>query len=218
MKTIFPFALLCLLLPLLNSCASLSGFHTGRTVEEGNGEILLSLNLASAPDFSDDEDDILQDVFFANIEFGGRFGITEKLDAGIRVNSVLNVLMDVKYQVAGDKQSPFAMSLGGGVGTFSLISAEGSLFNFQVPVYTSYHPSENIGIYFSPRYIGQFGTDFSETIDYLSYLGANTGLEIGKGNVRFGLDFGYYYLSGDDTGLDTSRLLQFGMGMKFIID
>ena len=202
---------------LAQGCASLSGFHTGRTVGENRGEFTASINAGNAPDFSDDEDNIsdeLSVVFFPNIELGGRYGVSERFDVGVRLNTSLNVLLDVKYQLVGDQESPFAMSTGAGFGTFGLISTQTALLNFQVPLYTSYHPTESIGIYLSPRYIGQFGTVFSETSGLLSYYGFNTGAEFGKETLRFGLDYGFYRLNSPGQIRNTS-VMQFGIGLKF---
>lgn len=202
---------------LLQSCASLSGFHTGRTVGENRAEFTASLNAGNAPDFSEEEDNVsdeLSVVFFPNIELGGRYGVSEKLDFGVRLNTSLNVLLDAKYQFVGDQESPFAVSAGAGFGTFGLITTSAALLNFQVPLYTSYHPTESIGIYLSPRYIGQFGTAFSETTGLLSYYGFNTGAEFGKDALRFALDYGFYRLDSPGQIKNTS-VMQFGIGLKF---
>ena len=203
---------------LTQGCASLSGFHTGRTVGDNKAEFTASLNAGNAPDFSEEEEEIsdqLSVVFFPNIELGGRYGISEKFDFGLRLNTSLNVLLDAKYQFVGDQESPFAMSVGAGVGTFGLISTQAALVNFQVPLYTSYHPTESIGIYLSPRYIGQFGTAFSETSGLLSYYGFNTGAEFGKDALRFGLDYGFYQLNAPGT-IENTSVMQFGIGLKFV--
>jgi hypothetical protein len=205
---------------LLNGCASLSGFHTGKTVGENNGEILLSLNLANAPDFTGDEeiDDAIGNVFFPNIEFGGRYGVTEKLDVGLKLNTSLNLLVDTKYQIVGDQESPFAMAVGAGFGTFGLISVNGALLNFQVPLYTSFHPADNVAIYLSPRYIGQFGLTVAGNSSLLNYLGSNFGVEFGRNDFRFGFDFAYYSLANSNLSDDSdAQLLQFGIGAKFLI-
>jgi hypothetical protein len=212
------FLALALGIILSQGCASLSGFHTGRTVGENRGEFTASLNAGNAPDFSESEDEVsdaLNIVFFPNIELGGRYGISEKFDVGLRLNTSLNVLLDAKYQIVGDQESPFAMSVGAGFGTFGLISTQAALINFQVPVYTSYHPTEAIGIYLSPRYIGQVGAAFTETTGLLSYYGFNTGAEFGKETIRFGLDYGFYRLDLPGAGSNTN-VMQFGIGLKFV--
>ena len=47
-----------LMILVLNSCASLTGYQDGRSVGEGNGEVGVSLNLSQSPNFGDLEDSI----------------------------------------------------------------------------------------------------------------------------------------------------------------
>ncbi|MBL7775891.1 MAG: hypothetical protein JNK89_07790 [Saprospiraceae bacterium] len=205
---LFGLALLC------SNCASLTGFQDGRTVGQNNGEFSASLNVASSPDFNDWEDqaDSIADIpnlFFANIEFAGRYGVAEKVDLTLRLNTTLNLGVGAKFQVVGDRESPVALALGAELGTFGLVSG---LWNVQVPVYFSLHPQENFAWYLSPRYIYQF-TSYAGADDGLSYVGGNTGLLFGKRH-KFGIDVGYYRV-----GTDGSRIgaLQIGLGGRFAI-
>jgi hypothetical protein len=113
-----------------------------------------------------------------------------------------------KVQVIGDRSSPFALSLGAEIATFGLVSG---LWNVQLPVYTSYHPTDDIAIYLNPRYIYQF-TSYGTAQNGLSYVGGNGGLLFGKRN-RFSIDFGYYKLGKVD--IDSFGLFQFGVGGRF---
>ncbi len=213
--------LTCLLgaisLILFYSCASTTGFQTGRTLGAEAGEISFSINGTRTPDFEalEDETDTDFNIFVPNIEISGRYGISDKVDFGIRANTFLNILADVKVQIAGDQESPFAMSTGFGLGMFGFISGAGGLFNFQVPVYASYHPSENIDLYVAPRYIGQWGTTFEESSGLLNYYGANFGFLAGR-KVKFGIDLALFKLSNQDSDFDDT-LFQLGFGMKFKI-
>lgn len=200
------------LLFAFSNCASLTGFQDGRTVGQNNGEFSASLNFAQSPDFNDWEDqaDTIADIpniFFGNIELGGRYGLAEKVDLTFRFNTTLNVGIGAKFQVVGDRESPVALALGAEIGSFGLVSG---LWNVQVPVYFSLHPQENFAWYLSPRYIHQFesysGADFS-----LSYVGGNTGLLFGKRH-KFGLDVGYYRVGTDGESVGA---LQFGLGGRF---
>lgn len=195
----------------LASCASLTGFQDGRTVGKENGDFYGSLNFSSSPDFNDWENDtVVVDVptlTFPNLEFGGRYGVGEKVDLTLRLNTNLNVGIGAKFQVIGDRQSPFAMSLGAEVGSFGIVLG---LLNVQVPVYLSVHPSESFSWYLTPRYIRQFST-FASVENGLSYFGGNTGLLFGKRH-KFGLDIGYYRLGGIENSVG---LFQFGLGGRF---
>ena len=196
---------------LFTNCASLTGFQTARTVGEGNGEMLISLNVSQTPEFDFDSNDTtdVQNFFFPNLEISGRYGITEKLDIGLRANSNLNLAFDAKYQVIGDRISPVAVAVGGGVGTFGLFAA---LWNVQIPLYFSFHPSEMIDIYISPRYIAQFAAgDLSGS---LSYFGGNAGIMFGR-RTKFGIDAGLYNVSAVHQDILPIYTVGFGVKIPF---
>lgn len=191
-----------------SNCASVTGFQTGRTVGHNNGEMLISLNASSTPEFDFDSDDTtdVENFYFPNLELSGRYGVAEKVDIGLRVNTNFNVAADVRYQVLGDRQSPVAFAVGGGVGTFGLFSA---LWNVQIPLYFSFHPTETLDIYISPRYISQFAA--GDLTGSLSYFGGNAGILFGR-RTKFGLDAGIYNIS--TTGEDILPIATFGFGVK----
>lgn len=206
------FALTALAL-FFSNCASLTGFQDGRTVGANNGELSASINFSQSPDFNDWDDDTssvdIPTIFFPSIEFGGRYGIGERVDLTMRMNTNLNLGIGAKFQVVGDRESSFALALGAEVATFGLISG---LWNVQVPVFLSVHPKENFAWYLNPRYIYQF-TTYTGAENGLSYMGGNTGLLFGKRN-KFGLDVGYYRIGTDGT---TIGALQIGFGGRFAL-
>ena len=215
MKTLYRLMGLAILALALTNCASLTGFQDGKTVGEGNGDLAISLNFSQTPDFDEleeVEDSLsgdLPNLFFPNFEFGGRYGIAEKVDLTMRLNTNLNLGIGAKVQVLGDRESSTALALGAEVGTFGLISG---LWNVQVPVYFSVHPSEKFTWYLSPRYIYQF-TSYAGADNGLSYLGGNTGLMFGARN-KFGIDIGYYNVGADGSSIG---LLQIGVGGRFML-
>ena len=198
------------LLAILSGCASLTGFQTGRTVGRNKGEILASINASQTPKFdltASDSNGTVPRLYFPNLEASGRYGIVDRLDVGLRMNTNFNIAGDVKYQLLGNQESPVAMSAGFGVGTFGLFAA---LWNVQVPLYFSLHPSKTVDIYVNPRFIAQFASgDFNGT---LKYLGGNAGILVGK-RTKFGLDVGVYDLNVKRS--DSVTLLNFGIGVKF---
>jgi len=195
----------------VTSCASLTGYQDGKSIGAGNGEIMASLNLSQSPSFNDIEDSTniisIPRFSFPNIEVGGKYGVTEKLDVFVRLNTNLNFNAGMKYQVVGDRSSQFALGAGAEVGNFALIS---SLWNVQIPVYASYHPTENFTVYASPRYIYQF-TTFAG-LDGWSYVGGNFGLLFGNKN-KFGIDVGIYKVGAN--GIGRIGLTSFGFGGRF---
>ncbi|MCE2789413.1 MAG: hypothetical protein LW630_05815 [Saprospiraceae bacterium] len=196
---------------LSSGCASLTGYQDGRSLGEGNGEASVSLNFSQSPAFTDLEDSVdvtyIPRLAFPNLELGGRYGLTDRLDLLLKLNTNLNVGVGAKYQLVGDRMSPFAMSLGAEVGTFGLVVG---LWNLQLPAYFSYHPNEKISIYASPRYIYQFTTIGG--LEGWNYLGGNAGILLGKRN-KFGIDLGYYQVGTIDT--EKIGLFSVGMGGKF---
>ncbi|MBI5914531.1 MAG: hypothetical protein HY842_04080 [Bacteroidetes bacterium] len=191
---------------LFSNCASLTGFQTGRTVGQGNGEFLASVNVSQTPDFDYDFDDTSEVFYFTNIELSGRYGVADRFDIGLRMNTNLNVALDGRYQFLGDQESPVAVAAGFGVGTFGVFSA---LWNVQIPLYFSIHPTEMVAIYVSPRYTAQIaGGNISETVNY---LGGNAGVLFGK-KFQIGLDAGIYNLS--VLGSDPVAIATFGLGVK----
>jgi hypothetical protein len=194
-------------------CASLTGYQDGRSIGDGNAEVMVSLNVSQTPSFSDIEDSVsiteIPRFSFPNIEAGGKFGITEKLDITARLNTNLNFAVGAKYQLIGDRMSTFALGVGAEAGTFGLISG---IWNFQVPVFLSIHPSERFAIYASPRYIYQFTTLGGS--QGWNYKGGNVGMLFGSKH-KFGIDAGFYQVSA--TGAKKIGLTSFGIGGKFFI-
>jgi hypothetical protein len=195
---------------LFTNCASLTGFMTGRTVGANRGEFMATLNASQTPDFDldGDESDSLEidNYYFPNLELSGRYGIVDKIDIGLKVNSNFNLALDARFQLIGDQYSPFALSAGAGFGTFALFAA---LYNVQIPLYLSVHPSETVAIYVSPRYVAQFAAgDISGSINY---FGGNAGILIGGEKVKFGIDAGYYDIGKEELSFGIAT---FGLGVK----
>jgi len=211
-------ALLLAGMAAFTGCASLTGFQDGRTLGKDNGEIGGSINFTRSPDFDilDDEDSDSLDVTlpsatFPFLEFSGRFGVADKVDVGVRLNTNLNLGVNAKFQVVGDQESPFAMALGAEIATFGLLSG---FWNVQIPVFLSVHPSERMSVYLTPRYTYQFST-LAGAENGLSYVGANAGIMFGARN-KFGFDIGYHNVSAGE-GNGSLDLLQFGLGARFPI-
>jgi hypothetical protein len=191
------------------SCVSLSGFEEGRSLEEGQSSVQLNFNTMQVNDLSS-SDDIYDLEYFPNLEVVYKFGITDKLSGGVKLNTFGNAGFNAKYQVMGDKHSSFAMALGTEVNSFAWIG----LFNVHLPLYMSYYPSSAWTINFAPRYVVQFGTAFSdETIRAVQYAGGNAGIMYGKKH-KIGLDVGYHQFFGPDA--ESIGMVNIGIGGKFV--
>ena len=114
-----PFALLIFSI-LLTSCGSYSSMQTARTVEKGTGEIGLNLYypygvINAIAQVADKEK---KNFTVPYIQYTGKYGITEKLDAGINLSTFGQIGLETKYQFLGDQESMFAMATGIGFNTF----------------------------------------------------------------------------------------------------
>jgi hypothetical protein len=174
---------------------------------------MIALNVSQRPDFNDWKDSVdsidIPNIYAPYLEFGGRFGVGERVDISLRLNTNLNIAVGAKAQVVGDRTSKTALSIGFEAGTFAFISG---LWNLSVPVYFSLHPSEKFSWYLTPRYTYQFAS-YTGADNGANYTGGNTGLLFGNRN-KFGLDFGYYRFG---AGGESIGLVQFGLGGRFAI-
>ncbi len=208
---------LVLLLPvllLLSSCVQLSTFQTAKTVPKGDGEILLAFGGGGISESFTGES-----IGFGTFEVAGRIGVGEKVDLGLKVSHFASYLADVKFQIVGDQDSKFAMATGPGVGLYAFGFGT-TLMQATLPLHMSVHPSDRLGIYFTPRFSSQFA--LGDGGGSLNYLGGSIGFELGR-KIRFGTDISYMGVLDDDVDNDTFEdfglgLFQVGFGVKFRID
>jgi hypothetical protein len=195
---------------LLDSCVSLSGFEEGRSLKEEQSVIQLHLNSMQINDFSSTGDNIFNTDFFPNLEIGYKYGFSDAFDLGLKVNTFGNIGVNSKYQIVGDQQSSFAMSLGMEFNSFAAFR----LFNAHLPLYMSYYPAEKWTLNFAPRYALQFGSGFSDdVIRALQYAGGNVGILYGRKH-KIGIDFGYHQLFAPD---ESVGMINVGIGGRFLI-
>ena len=203
MQKILIYFFLAFCLAFLWSCASITGFEEARTVGEGNHEISPSLNAVVVNNFfSDDEE-----FFYPKLDIKYRYGLTENLDLGVRASSTFNLSAFAKAKIWDSKDGTLA--LGGGL---EFASTLGASFETHLPLFFSYYPNDNVTFNFSPRLINLFAIELTDEENF-TYLGANTGLLIGKGNTRVGFDLGFY----SSVRENRSYLITAGVGVKFKI-
>ncbi len=199
---------LMIYLVLMTSCAQISSFQTARTTAKSEGEFGASLNIAGVSGGFDDEN-----YAFPTIELWGRYGVGSKTDIGLKISSGLTFLFDVKQQLVGDQQSKFAFAIGGAAGAFP---AGVLVYQFHVPMYLSYHPSEKIAWYLTPRYVFQGISGEGSA----NYMGSSLGVLFGR-KVKFGIDLSYNGVLGEVIGLEDSyigaRFFNIGFGVKIPI-
>jgi hypothetical protein len=81
----------------------------------------------------------------------------------------------------------------------------------QLPLYFSFHPSDKLTLYASPRYVYQFNT-LGGLQSSWNYLGGNAGILLGRKH-KFGIDIGHYRVS--IPKLSNPILFNIGVGGKF---
>jgi hypothetical protein len=207
-------AILIAILLIAPGCAQFSGFQTGRTAGKGGGEIYLALaavNTAADINFESDSSSFeTGSLLIPNLEAGGRYGVGERFDIGLRFSTSLSFLVDAKYQLVGDQESLFAMSVGGTIGYqgFAVVG----LWQGQIPLFFSLHPNEKLAFYFSPKYITQFSSALEAgSINYGSF---STGAEFGE-RVKFVVDFSLAKILNEQELFDVLNFWQVGIGVKF---
>ena len=169
---------LCFLISIFTGCASLSTMQTARVTEKGKFDYLVDGGSAIYGDMSTKP--------YPIAEFGLRYGITDHLDMGFKISTSTISILDLKYQFLGDKNSKFAGSigLGGGIAMGIADSRVSFIYDTMLPIYFSYHPTDWLSLYCSPKYILQKMDDTSDYEKYNTtfkhYYGASTGIRIGK--------------------------------------
>lgn len=199
---------------LLTSCGSYSSMQTAKTVETGTGEIGLNLyypyGVINAIAQVADEDK--KNFTIPYIQATGKYGIMDRLDAGINLSTFGQIGLEAKYQFYGDQQSIFAAATGLGFNTFFFY-----YYDFQIPLHLSVHPLENLGIYATPKYIGQFVSAFGLANTYFDYGGISGGFIYGD-RVQFCVDITAAFPLRKIYSIDVfPNLYNFGAGVKWKI-
>ncbi len=204
----------------LNSCLSYTGFEDGKTLGKGKLEIMPSLNIHQAPSITFfDNENRLEDIpiiAYPNIEMRFKYGVWNKTDMYVKGGTNLGINTGLKHQLIGDRRSKFALSTGADLGILlvpGIFQDDYIIPNVQIPIYTSYHPSEKVSLYLTPRYVYQL--KFSRDINDYHYNGGNLGVIIGKKH-KFGLDLGMYSVQVRDLG--RLYILNVGLGAKFFFE
>lgn len=189
------------------SCFSFSNFQTARTLGKGNTEFGGNLSYLGGGGAI---------IGLPLIEIGGKYGVAENVDLGLRLGNIGNIMIDSKFQFYGTKESSFAaatgLSVGGSFIGFSLDDNEGiGFFQYEIPLHLSTHPSDKFAVYFTPRYMGIGGSGSGETS--LSHLFIfSPGMEFGN-KLKFGVNFNI--IKPIDEFFDSSILFTFGLGLKY---
>ncbi len=207
------FLILCLLfigLFFSSSCGQLTSLQTAKVV--GKGQMTIG---AAAMGYGVDDSISGNEIgtgVFPHVEVFGRYGLSDNFDMGLKLSSAANLLLDGKFQFLGDGDSPFAMAIGAGLEyQFNGVDNNNEfVYRVHVPVYLSFHPSEEFAVYATPRYMVQFADD-----NY-NFPGGSFGFSYDFNSRLIGMLEGSLYkpFSADNNNDNTSLFL-FGIACKY---
>ena len=178
---------------IVSSCVSMSSMQTARTTPKddygfGFGAGTVNSDLGLGVD--------TVHISFPFMEAYGRYGITDKLDIGMKFTFIGTIAADVKYQVIGDRNTVFAGSVGGGFGFMSIFSGDSKskIFDLILPAYFSIHPAKVFSLYFNPKYIyriNNYTVNSDKGISNSSWYGTTGGIRFGKKTALF-LEYSFF--------------------------
>ena len=195
---------------LLGSCSQLSSLQTGRTL--GKDEKMIGA-YATAYGLHEDisSGGELGSLVLPQVGFWGQYGINDKLDVGLKVSSGANIGLLGKYQIMGDQESTWALSLGGSA-EYQFAGAENLVFRTHVPIYCSWHPQPKLSVYATPRYIFQYVADDDPT----HFLGSAAGVHYAFGDRWNGLFESSFSLPFSATkDFNNAVVFQAGFGVQY---
>jgi hypothetical protein len=185
-----------LILILFSSCASMSTMQTARTTDKNKFAYIVGLSVVKT-DIPIGTIDTIK-INAPVVDLGVRYGVTDKLDVGAKISIIGTATIDVKYQFLGDKTSKIAGSigLGGGYISLQINASKIHLYDFMLPVYFSYHPTNWLGLYCCPKYVFRITNNndyINNTITNISshWYGATGGIRIGK-RIAFLAEYSYF--------------------------
>ncbi len=178
-----------LLLSIFYGCASLSSFQDAKTLKKGKAQAY-----AAVTKYAETFDgginilnkDTIETLEFWVFDLGGRFGITNNIDLGLKYTIPGGLVGDIKYMFT-DHESKLGVSTGGKIGYMNISTSasnsdeksEYTVLDFGVPLYFSYYPINWLSLTVNP------------TALYRSRYGDNTNLRSGivaggTGNIKLG--------------------------------
>jgi len=187
-----------ILVLIFTGCASMSTMQTARVTEKGKFDYLVDGGFSYFGTPQSPTDFLISLRF---VELGVRYGVSDHLDAGLKISSSKTMLLDTKYQLLGDKSSKLAGSvgLGGSYMAYKFDDIRTSQYHAFLPFYFSYHPVDWISLYCSPKYIFQIANSYDlETNEgdtrFSHWYGASGGIRIGK-RIAFLTEYSLFWIN-----------------------
>ncbi len=193
----------CLLMLTFSQCVSVSSMETARVTEHKKFGVLVGTGVPRYAYRTEDEE---VRVVGSVSEVGGRYGIVEQVDLGATFRIIGASSLDIKYQFLGDQSSVFAGAAGTELGVFFISQdvRDGNTFEASIPLFFSYHPSENFAIYMNPKFVyRKYGS-----LEATNFWGGTTGFRFGQSLACF-VEYGYLWNGSSDWSNQTQ--LNFGI-------
>lgn len=199
----------------LASCASMSSMQTARVTDKGEvgfgggaGYVRSDINLGDSDTIS---------IAAPFLEAFARYGITERLDMGVKFTVIGPMGIDAKYQFYGDKESGLAASAGFGLFYLPITSGDSKaiITDLHFPLYLSVHPLPALGIYAVPKFIlrnNSYNADGVRETETSNWLGVTTGMRFGRKNGLF-VEYSYFGNNKFDVPLSQFNI-GFGIGIN----
>ena len=173
MKKQLPLLLLIALIALSAACASVSTMQTAQTVPEGELQLALNATATGAKGDAKSHAD-------PNFDAALRYGLTENLDAGLRIN-LLGAQIGTKYQLVKGK---FDLSLGieaayQWVWTGGIDKPRSHLFIAQIPLLMEMEINPYIGLAWGVKLLGTYTVKKNKREDIWKNDGLYAGLQLG---------------------------------------
>lgn len=197
---------------LISSCAQLTRLDTGRTVGKNNLELggYIAAYGTDDPSTAGGE---LGSIALPVLGFQSNYGLTNKMDINFSLNTSGNIYINPKFQIVGDQESSFAVSIlpGADMQISPPESNQTVFFRPHISGILSFHQNE-WAAFMEPKYIYQ-NPDGSKT----HFVGATIGLEYFRNqNTKLSLGYSYFPFISTD-GNTGENLFNIGFGFKRII-
>lgn len=169
-------------------CVNMSTLQTARTVPVGEYELIsgggyyLSPILSEVSASTENSENEVKLVGVPYLEIGGRVGMVDYLDLGLKITIPGTIALDVKYQFLD--LDGFAMAVGGGIGYLHYETTShdtkftNEIIDLMLPLFISYHFNEAFAVYGSPKYVMR--VHLTGDADPSQLLGAGGGFRIGE--------------------------------------
>ncbi|MCB9737944.1 MAG: hypothetical protein H6747_01675 [Deltaproteobacteria bacterium] len=219
--------LLSLVLGLATSgCMSISAVQTARTLDPGQVQVQvgggsLGVTTETRDTTTDAQGNTIKGALTTDtasipeIELGARLGLTEGLDAGLKLVFPLSLMADVKYQFLDHSRVAGAVGLVAGYQTVTFNDDELKTLDLVVPLYFSVDLTEWLTAYASPKYFFRSMSSSTGESQITHMAGATGGIKLGRNFGLFIEGTRLAVLNDTSAGDGTTALSQFHVALFF---